>query len=222
MNNIGLKLIISLQNATNFHEGPVKRYCRSRILDRFSDKLQTKIDNIRQDMYNKKYNSKEIDHFHILNENVNNIRDDPEKGDYHEDTNDHLSKIKCVVDLKNYDLSVMINGKDTNTIENKPFDSCFIKTKIKNAFYKVDFFPFVRHELDGNSNENDNLRKLKSDYITSTLDVKKIGFNNVFTTILSKAKNKIMKATKKDRVDDLIQKLIRRSRVQFCTFPWRQ
>ena len=181
---------------------------------------KAKIDNIRQDMYNKKYNSKEIDHFHILNENINNIRDDPEKGDYHEDTNDHLSEIKCVVDLNNYDLSVMINGKDTDTIENKPFDRCFIKTKIKNAFYKVDFFPFVRHELDGNSNENENLRQLQSDYITTTLDVEKIGFNNVFTTILPKAKNKIMKATKKDRVDDLIQKIIRRSRVQFCIFTW--
>ena len=90
-------------------------------------------------MFDKKTrsNTKEIVDFYILNENLNNIRNDPEKGDHHGDTNDNLSKIKCVVGLNNYDLFVMINGKDTDTIENKNFDRFFIKTKIEDTIYKV-------------------------------------------------------------------------------------
>ena len=83
---------------------------------------------------NTRSNSKEIEDFYILNEDINNIRDDPEKGNHHEDTNYHLSKIKCVVGLNNYDFSVIMNGKDTDIIENKHFNRCFIKTKIKNTF----------------------------------------------------------------------------------------
>ena len=44
MNNLGLKIILSLPNATSVHAefdqsfGPFKRYCRSRTLDHFSFK----------------------------------------------------------------------------------------------------------------------------------------------------------------------------------------
>ena len=46
MNNIGLKIILSLPNATSVHAeldqffGPFKGYCRSRTLDHFSLKLK--------------------------------------------------------------------------------------------------------------------------------------------------------------------------------------
>ena len=134
-----------------------------------------------------------------MKENLSNIRDDSEKGDHHTDTNDHLSKIKCVVGLNKYDLSAMINENDTNTLENKPFDRCFAKTKIKDAFYKVGCVPFtreclinplVRHELDGISSESPIMRKLQSNYITTTHEVEKLGFNNVFTARLPKIKKK--------------------------------
>ena len=69
-----------------------------------------------------------------MKKKLSNIRDDPEKVDHHTDTNDHLSKTKCVVGLNNYDLSAMINGNDTDTLENKRFDRYFTKTKIKDAF----------------------------------------------------------------------------------------
>ena len=103
-----------------------------------------------------------------MKENLSNIRDDPEKVDHHTDTNDHLSKIKCVVGLKNYDLSVMINRNDTDTLEYKSVDRYVTKTKIKDVFYKVGFLPFtrdclnsplVRHELDGISSESLNHEK---------------------------------------------------------------
>ena len=82
----------------------------------------------------------QIDNIHLLEENLSNIRDDSEKGDQYTDTNDHLSKIKCVVGLNNYDVSVMINGNDNDTLENKDFDRYFTKTKIKNAFTRQDLF----------------------------------------------------------------------------------
>ena len=130
-----------------------------------------------------------------MKENLSNIRDDSEKGDHHTDTNDHLSKIKCVVGLKNYDLSVMINGNDTDTLENKFVDRYFTKTKIKDVFYKVGFLPFTRdclnnplarHELDGISSESSIMRKLQIDCITTTHEVEKLGFDNVFTARLPK------------------------------------
>ena len=130
-----------------------------------------------------------------MEENLSNIKDDSEKGDHYTDTNDHLSKIKCVVGLKNYDLSVMINGNDTDTLENKFVDRYFTKTKIKDVFYKVGFLPFTRdclnnplarHELDGISSESPIMRKLQSNYITTTHEVEKLGFNNVFTARLPK------------------------------------
>ena len=60
MNNIGLKIILSLPNATSVHAeldqffGPFKGYCRSRTLDHFSLKLKTKINDIKQDISNKR------------------------------------------------------------------------------------------------------------------------------------------------------------------------
>ena len=222
MNNIGLKIILSLPNATSVHAeldqffGPFKGYCRSRTLDHFSLKLKTKINDIKQDMSNKKTrsNTKDIDDINVMKENLNIIRDDPEKGDHHTDTDDHLSKIKCVVGLNNNDLSVMINGNDTDTLENRPFDRCFTKSKIKDAFYKVGFVPFtreclknplVRHELDGISSESSIMRKLQSDYITTTHEVEKLGFNNVFTARLPKIKKSKMKTNTKDRFEELIK-----------------
>ena len=48
----------------------------------------------------------------------------------------------------------------------------------------------MRHELDVNSNESESIKQLQSDYITTTLEVEKLGFNNVFTARLQKAKKK--------------------------------
>ena len=46
----------------------------------------------------------------------------------------------------------------------------------------------MRHELDVNSNESESIKQLQSDYITTTLEAEKLGFNNVFTARLQKAK----------------------------------
>ena len=60
MNNLGLKIILSLPNATCVHAeldqffGPFKGYCRSRTLARFLFKLKEEMDDIKQDMSNKK------------------------------------------------------------------------------------------------------------------------------------------------------------------------
>ena len=62
MNNIGLKIILSLPNATSVHAeldqffGPYKGNCRSRTMDHFSEKLQDKIEKIK---HNKKIIRKE-------------------------------------------------------------------------------------------------------------------------------------------------------------------
>ena len=45
----------------------------------------------------------------------------------------------------------MINGKVSDTIENKPFDKYFINHKIQDAFYKVGFIPFTRKCLSNPS-----------------------------------------------------------------------
>ena len=64
--------------------------------------------------------------------------------------------------------------------------------------------PLVHHELDGKSNESDNLRHLQGDYITTTHETERLGFNDVCTARLPKAKKTIMKTTTKDKVDELI------------------
>ena len=85
----------------------------------------------------------------------------------------------------------MINGKVSDTIENKPFDKYFINHKIQDAFYKVGFIPFtrkclsnpsVRRKLDNNTKESDNVRKLQEDYTATSLEAERLGFNKVFTT----------------------------------------
>ena len=92
-------------------------------------------------------------------------------------------------------LSVMINGKEIDLIENRPFDKCFIKSKIKYASYKVRFVPFTRillmntlvlHDLDEKTNESDNLIKLQDDYIATTIEAEKLVFNKFFTARLPK------------------------------------
>ena len=94
------------------------------------------------------------------------VRKDPDRGDQHEDATAEFTKVKCVVGLTNADLSVMINGKEDDEIENKPFDRCFIKSKILDTFYKVKVVPFtrkcitnsvVRHELDEGISKSDEL-----------------------------------------------------------------
>ena len=67
----------------------------------------------------------------------------------------------------------MINGKDTDIVENKMLID--VSSKIKHLFYKLGFVPFtwkclndplVRRELDGNSNKNEILKKKKNKVIT--------------------------------------------------------
>ena len=125
------------------------------------------------------------------------VRDDLEKGDQHEDTTTQFKKVKCVVGLTNADLSVMINGKEDDEIENKPSDRCFIKSKILYAFYKVGFVPFtrkclsnpkVRHELDEGTSKSGELEKLQENYNKHRKEVEKLGFNNVFDAKLPQKK----------------------------------
>ena len=101
----------------------------------------------------------------------------------------YFTKVKCVVGLTNADFSVMINGKEDDEIENTPFDRCFIKSKILDAFYKVGFVPFTRkcltnpvvgHELDEGISKSDELEKLQEKYFERRKEVEKLGFNNVF------------------------------------------
>lgn len=64
-----------------------------------------------------------------VNKELEIIRNDHERGDQHEDTNKPFSKVKCIVALTNSDLFVMMNGKEDEIIENKPFDRCFTKLR---------------------------------------------------------------------------------------------
>ena len=50
--------------------------------------------------------------------------------------------------------------------------------------------PLVLHELDGNLYESKDLRKFQSEYIATTLEVGRLGFNMVFTVRLTKGKSK--------------------------------
>ena len=72
-----------------------------------------------------------------LNKNLTTISYNPEYGVHLEDVDEELTRIKCDVALSNQGLSVMINGKETDSIDNRIFDKCFIKSKIKDIFYKV-------------------------------------------------------------------------------------
>ena len=45
-----------------------------------------------------------------VNKELEIIRNDHERGDQHEDTNKPFSNVKCIVDLTNSDLFVMMNG----------------------------------------------------------------------------------------------------------------
>ena len=83
----------------------------------------------------------------------------------------------------------MINGKEDDEIENKPFDRCFIKSKILDTFYKVGFVPFtrkcitnpmVRHELDEGISKSDELEKLQEKYFERKKVVENLGFSNAF------------------------------------------
>ena len=64
-------------------------------------------------------------------------------GDDYENTDAALVKIKCVVGLDNSDFTVMINGKLSDPEEMRPFDHCFKKTRILDAWNKVGFVPFT-------------------------------------------------------------------------------
>ena len=73
----------------------------------------------------------------------------------------------------------------------------FHQNENQRFIYKVGFVPFtgeclnnplVRHELDGISSKSSIMRKLQSDYITTTHEVEKLGFNIVFTARLPKIK----------------------------------
>ena len=75
----------------------------------------------------------------------------------------------------------MINGKEDDEIENKPFDRCFIKSKILDAFYKVGFVPFtlkclanpkVRHEIDEGTSKSDELKIYKKMFLNSERKLK--------------------------------------------------
>ena len=125
------------------------------------------------------------------------IRKNPERGDQHEDTTKKITKVKCVVGLTNTDLYVMINGKEEDEIDNTPFDLSFIKSKILDAFCKVEFVPFtckclthpkVIHELDEGTSKSDELKKLQENYFKFRKEVDKLDFNNVFDTKLPKVK----------------------------------
>ena len=223
MNSIGLNIILSLPNGTSVHAeldqffGSYKGYCRTRTLNHFAEKLGDKIRLIEE---NKKIQMTRNEALHVnglknLEKEFCNVRKDPERGDQHEDATKEFTKVKCVVGLTNADLSVMINGKEDDEIENKPFDRCFIKSKILDAFYKVGFVPFtrkclsnpkVRHELDEGTSKSGELEKIQENYNKHRKEVEKLGFNNVFDAKLPKKKKPKMKSSVKERVQDLINK----------------
>ena len=141
---------MSLPNGTSVHAkldqffSSYKDYCRTRTLNHFAEKIG---DIIRQIEENKNMTRNDILRVNGL-KNLENeleiVRKDHDRGDQHEDATVKFTKVKCVVGLTNADLSVMINGKEDDEIENKSFDRCFTKSKILDTFYKVGFVPFTR------------------------------------------------------------------------------
>ena len=92
----------------------------------------------------------------------------------------------------------MINSNDTDILENKIFDR-FLSNQKSNMYLQGRIFhltrnyltnPLVLHELDGNLYESKDLRKFQSEYIATTLEVGRLGFNMVFTVRLTKEKSK--------------------------------
>ena len=62
-----------------------------------------------------------------------------------------LADARKMPKLTNDDLPVIVSGDDLDDIEDKPFDYCFTKEKIKNCFPRVGYVLFTRKALE-NSN----------------------------------------------------------------------
>ena len=90
-------MILYLPNETSVHAeldqffGPFKGGCRYKIFDHFSEKLENKIVDIRDNM--KSNNTR------IKNTKLSTVRNNPEFGDQYESVDEELTRIKCVVGL---------------------------------------------------------------------------------------------------------------------------
>ena len=95
----------------------------------------------------------------------------------------------CIVSIGNRDLANIVNGFSGDAIELRPFDYCFQKTMIIDAWRKVGFIPMtanavnnpkVRYELgEGGApgGEKERLESLVADYRKSGEDMIELGFN---------------------------------------------
>ena len=101
-------MILYLPNETSVHAeldqffGPFKGGCRYKIFDHFSEKLENKIVDIRDNMRinNTIIKSNSIDLMKILNTKlISTVRNNPEFGDQHETVDEELTRMKCVVGL---------------------------------------------------------------------------------------------------------------------------
>ena len=58
-----------------------------------------------------------------------------------EGSNENENSAVKVVKLSNDDLLVIVNGKPTEDLENRPFNQCFTVNMVWKAFAEIDFVP---------------------------------------------------------------------------------
>ena len=109
---------------------------------------------------------------------------------------DALPRAQATLSLTFDDLATIVNGKDGDPLSMKPFDNCFTKAKIIQAWEKIGFVPFtrkclenkkVRHEL-GQTDANEDLYLIQASYNCTVERAENAGINRgIFDAAISVA-----------------------------------
>ena len=112
---------------------------------------------------------------------------------------------------------MILNGDDFDYIEDKPFDYCFTKEKIKNYFAKLGYVPItrkalrnpnIRHEMNEKDGKAEDLFLLSKLYETTKNDLREKEFTveRVFDAKIYAAPVIWRRAEEKDQIDGLVAK----------------
>ena len=126
-----------------------------------------------------------------------------------------LAVARKMTKLTNDDLPMIVNGNDVDYIENRPFDYCFTKEKIKNCFARVGNVPFTRkavetpniqHEMNEKDEKAEDISLLSHQYETSQNVLREMGFTveGVFDAKIDTALVIRRRAKEEDQNDELV------------------
>ena len=132
----GMLLILGLPNSTSCTQE------QDQLYQDFKQCLRTKTNTIYQDRL-----SKRLGLISILVLELGAIEVEAENKKIEQ----RIAVARKMPKLTNDDLPMIVNGDDLDDIEDKPFDYCFTKEKIKNCFPRVGYVLFTRKALE-NSN----------------------------------------------------------------------